>query len=260
MPALSVISSSRGGASFPHRLDIRTKLAISLLASIVVIVMTHPAALAVLSAASALYVVSLKRVRIILIVYAVVIMMWAVAVAMMTGMHMLWPHASPLEWDRLSVPFLRTVVMVNTALPLALSSRTQSFLAAFKALRLPFCIYVPLAVMIRFIPTFIEDVRQIRECVKTRGHTLTIFSFFAHPFLTVRLVLMPLLFRSLRSSDELGVAAELKGLGSVRSMTPLYRARFGQEDAVMACLVVAVLVPSVVLQVVLKGSSGGGMF
>jgi len=259
MPALSAINCGPAGATFVHRLDVRTKLGVSLLASIVVIVMSQPAALAVLAGASALYAACLKKPRIILIVYAAVALMWAVAAAMMAGMHMVWPRAAPLEWDRLAVPFLRTVVMVNTALPLALASRTQSFLGAFKALRLPFCLYVPLAVMVRFIPAFIDDVRQIRECVKIRGYRVSFFGFAAHPVLALRLVLMPLLFRSLRSSDELGVAAEMKGLGSARAMTPLYRARFGREDAVMAGLVAAVLVPGVALQVLLKGG-GGAMF
>jgi energy-coupling factor transport system permease protein len=70
-------------------------------------------------------------------------------------------------------------------------------------------------------------------------------------------LLMPLLFRSLRSSDDLGIAAELKGLGHGRRMTPLHPARFGREDALMAGLTLAVLAAALALQLVLRGNPGG---
>jgi energy-coupling factor transport system permease protein len=257
MPALFDISMTNRGESFVYRLDVRTKMGISLLASLAVILMNHPVPLTVLTLFSGLYAVNLRRVKILLIVYAAVALMWCMAVAMMAGLHMLWSQTSPIAWDKLLVPFLRTTVMVNVALALALSSGIQSAVAAFKALRLPFCIYVPLTVMIRFIPTFIEDVRQIRECLQTRGFRLTLFGFFLHPVLAVRLLLMPLLFRSLRSSDELGIAAELKGLRNGQRITPLRRASFGREDVLVFGLTMAALALSAVLQVLLKSGSGG---
>lgn len=242
---------------FVHRLDARTKMGISLLASVAVILMNHPVPLGVLTLCSAIYIFNLNRTRLVWIIYAVVVLMWCVAVGMMAGLHLLWPKMAPLDLDRLMVPFLRTTVMVNVALALALSTRTQSFLSTFKALRLPFPIYVPLAVMIRFIPTFIEDIRQIRECARTRGHRITPVFIIRRPVLFVRLLLMPLLFRSLRSSDDLGIAAELKGLGYGSRMTPLHPARFGREDALMAGLTLAVLAAALALQLVLRGNPGG---
>ena len=38
--------------------------------------------------------------------------------------------------------------------------------------------------------------------------------FTRHPVLSARLILAPILFRALKSSETLGVAAELKGMGS----------------------------------------------
>jgi energy-coupling factor transport system permease protein len=242
---------------FVHRLDARTKMGVSLLASVAVILMNHPVPLAVMTLFSAIYAFNLKRIKLVWIIYAVVVLMWCIAVGMMTGLHLLWPRMAPLELDRLMVPFLRTTVMVNVALALALSTRTQSFLSTFKALRLPFPIYVPLAVMIRFIPTFIEDIRQIRECARTRGHRITPVFIIRRPVLFVRLLLMPLLFRSLRSSDELGIAAELKGLGHGKRMTPLHPARFGREDAFMAGFTLAALAAVFMLQILFRDHSGG---
>ena len=42
---------------------------------------------------------------------------------------------------------------------------------------------------------------------------MTPWNAFRHPVLLIRLVFTPLLFRSLKTSEELGIAAELKGLG-----------------------------------------------
>jgi energy-coupling factor transport system permease protein len=238
--------------AFIYGLDIRTKLALSLSASVAVIFLSHPAALGLPALASALYALSLHKTRLLVVVYAVVIAMWCAAVGMLVVLHALWPASPAVETAKLAAPFLRTCVMVNVAMALALSSRIQSLMAALKSLRLPFCIYIPLAVMIRFLPTFIEDVRQIIECIRTRGHRLTPVAVIAHPLLTLRLLLMPLLFRSLRSSDELGMAAELKGLGKVGRITPFKPARFGPNDLLMGCLSAAVLIAGLVMQLALK--------
>jgi energy-coupling factor transport system permease protein len=259
MPASFAIESWGDGQTRLHRLDVRTKVGIALLATLAVMLINKPAALAVLTAASLPYALCLKKWKVLLVVFAAVLFMWCRAVAMMAGLHAIWPASPPLSLTRLQAPFLRTAVMVNVTLPLALSSRIHDVVAALKSLRLPFCIFVPLAVMIRFLPTFIEDVRQIHECIRTRGHRLTPLTAVTRPILTVRLLIVPLIFRALRSSDDLGIAAELKGLGSGERMIPLRKPRFKREDAWAAMLALAVLAIAATLQILSK-SAGGGMF
>jgi energy-coupling factor transport system permease protein len=259
MPASFAIESWGEGQTRVHRLDVRTKVGIGLLTTLAVMWINAPAALAILAVASLPYVLFLRKWKILLVVFAAVLLMWCGAVAMMAGLHAIWPASPPLDLKKLQAPFLRTVVMVHVTLPLALSSRIQDVVAVLKALRLPFCIYVPLAVMIRFLPTFIEDVRQVHECLRTRGHRLTPITAIARPMLTLRLLVVPLIFRSLRSSDELGIAAELKGMGSGERMTPLKVPRFKREDAWAAVLALAVLALGAALQIFSRGA-GGGMF
>ena len=257
MPELFATEAAPKGRSFVQRLDVRTKMGISLSVSVAVVFMSHPWALGVLAVAGLFYAAMLKRPWILLIIYAVVALMWFAAIGMTMGMHALWPKSPPVELHQLVAPFLRTVVMINVALALALSSRIQSVLATLKALRLPFCIYVPLAVMIRFLPVFIEDIRQISECIRTRGLRLSPVGLVTKPLLTIRLLLIPLLFRSLRSSDELGMAAELKGLGRGRKITPLNGSRFTNDDALMAGLALVVLIIGTALQLILSDGQGG---
>ena len=75
------------------------------------------------------------------------------------GMSLLIPSMPAFSAVSLVVPFLRMATMLNVILPLAFSCRVQSLLTALKSLRLPFCLYLPAAVMIRFIPTFLHDAK-----------------------------------------------------------------------------------------------------
>ncbi|MFQ8887353.1 MAG: hypothetical protein ACLR7Z_02305 [Bilophila wadsworthia] len=45
---------------------------------------------------------------------------------------------------------------------------------------------------------------------------MTPWNAFRHPVLLIRLVFTPLLFRSLKTSEELGIAAELRGSATAK--------------------------------------------
>uniref|UniRef100_UPI003FEF4ED0 energy-coupling factor transporter transmembrane component T n=1 Tax=Bilophila wadsworthia TaxID=35833 RepID=UPI003FEF4ED0 len=108
-----------------------------------------------------------------------------------------------------------------------------------------FCLYLPAAVMIRFIPTFLHDAKQVSETLRIRGWRMTPWNAFRHPVLLIRLVFTPLLFRSLKTSEELGIAAELKGLGYGEGMRPYQKLVWKASDTwllVAACLVAAAAV------------------
>lgn len=207
-----------------HRLDVRTKIAITLATSLTVIFIGSPQALILLVAASLGYVLGVGRPGPVAIVYAALLAMWCMAYGFMHLVHAIWAQAPEPELFRIMVPFLRSMVMVNVILAIALSSSIQGVLTTLKSLRLPLVIYIPTAVMVRFIPLFMADIRQIREALRTRGHDGTIRGFFKNPLLTLRLIFVPIVFRALRSADELGMAAELKGVGYGRNIT-MYRER-----------------------------------
>ena len=84
--------------------------------------------------------------------------------------------------------------------------------------------------MIRFIPTFYNDLKQINEALRIRGYRVSWKQFLLHPALSMRFVTTPLLYRSLKSSEELGIAAELKGLGAGRRMRPFRSPAWKRAD------------------------------
>ena len=227
MQALSVTEGAVWGGGL-HAADTRAKMFVSLLASVATVALSGVEPQMVLFGMSLVYALGMRQFRILLIGYAVLVGMSLLAMGCAFGMSLLIP----------SMPAF-------SAVPLAFSCRVQSLLTALKSLRLPFCLYLPAAVMIRFIPTFLHDAKQVSETLRIRGWRMTPWNAFRHPVLLIRLVFTPLLFRSLKTSEELGIAAELKGLGYGEGMRPYRKLVWKASDTwllVAACLVAAAAV------------------
>ena len=154
-----------------------------------------------------------------------------------------------LELSSLCIPFLRALTVMNTILPMAFTGRLQNILNGLQQLKLPFIIYLPAAVIIRFIPTFAGDVKQIWESLKIRGFKINPWQCTIHPIRTTRLLFTPLLFRALKTSDELGIAAELKGLHAGSNSGSMHRRRFGKHDIAAITLVLLICTGAVLLQI-----------
>ncbi len=253
-----ILGARRAERSFSRSgvLDVRSRLFVTLLASVVTIAISSFEGQAILFLASFLYVLSIRRYHALFIAYLFMAVMMILATLFTWGISRVMPSMT-FSLPDLAVPFLRGAVMLNVVLPPALTCRIQAMLTAFKGLRLPFCIYIPGAVMIRFIPTFMEDVKQISETLKIRGYNLSLGEMFRHPFRMLRLLFTPLLFRSLRSSEELGIAAELKGLDASGSFVPFRSSAWTWRDTLLVLLSVAVAALALFCQV--RWGSGYGM-
>lgn len=247
------------GTGLAYRLDARTKMGISLLGSVAVMVLNRPASLGLLLVAALVYAATLNRPRALLICHGCIVAMWLMAYGFMHLMHLIMPGPGAVEPGKLLVPFLRTAVMVNLILAMALSTRIQTVLTTLKSLRLHRCIAIPAAVMVRFIPAFMSDIRQITETLKTRGYVLTPLFVLRHPLLAARLLFVPLVFRALRASDELGIAAELKGLGYAEQVCACRSPRFSRRDWAASGAALACVAAGMTLQT-MAGWSGGGLF
>ena len=103
--------------------------------------------------------------------------------------------------------------------------------------------------IIRFIPTFAGDVKQIWESLKIRGFKINPWQCTIHPIRTTRLLFTPLLFRALKTSDELGIAAELKGLHAGSNSGSMHRRGFSKHDITAITLVLLICTAAVLLQI-----------
>lgn len=230
------------------QLDVRTKMMIMVACSIGVIFLKSTVALGGLFVVTAVYVGLLQRFWVVALAYGLIFLMMLSAVACVKIMAIWIPELDDFKLDLFIVPFLRVLVILNTVLVTALSSRIQALLGALKGARLPYYVYLPAAVMIRFIPSFINDARQIRDSIRIKGYSLSPIRVLTKPILTLRLVFVPLVVRALRTSDELGVAAELKGAGYRRGVSFYQARRFALLDALAGGLTLLCLLAATVIE------------
>jgi len=224
-----------------RRLDVRTKMVICLLSSVVVIVLKGVIPLSFLMAASLVYVLFQKRFGVMLICYGAVALMGLMALFCVRIMVVFIPEMGQFDLSMFFVPFLRVTILLNVILALALSSKIQDILTSLRSLHLPLFIYLPAAVMIRFIPGFIDDIKLINQSLKIRGYRINPFTLTFRPFLTTRLLFVPTVIRALRASDELVVAAELKGVGYSERISYYKTNRFSGFDYFIGAVAIVFL-------------------
>ncbi len=231
------------------------KMMISIMASIISIVLSTPEGLLCLFGVSFCYVICMENKKILLIAYLLASAMFVIANSFAYLLSLVSPI--PFNVGGIFVPFLRLAIMLHVILPLAFGSRIQNILVSLKALHLPFFIYLPVVVMIRFIPTFINDVKQISETLKIRGYKLGFVNTMLHPFMMIRLLFTPLIFRSLKTSEELGIAGELKGLSPSIKMTSYKFEKWHNKDTIL--ILVAILTVCAALYIEFNyGTTGMG--
>lgn len=230
MQALSGNNKTTYTPSVIYRLDPRTKIMICLLASVVVIILKEVIPLSFLLTASIIYVLLQKRFGVLLVCYGAIMVMGLMALFCVKIMTVFMPEMGKFEIFVFFAPFLRVTILINVVLALALSSQIQVILTSLRSLHLPLFIYLPAAVMIRFIPSFINDIRLISQSLKIRGYHVNPLTLTFHPCLTTRLLFVPTVIRALRSSDELAVAAELKGVGYSEKVSYYRTNRFSSAD------------------------------
>ena len=194
------------------KIDARTKLLLTLLGAISTIAYSSLAAQLTLFALSFLMALLIKRPTLVFVLYLLMALMMGLAIGCTAVITFFIPALGEMTVQNLLIPFLRGLTMMNIVMGLALSTKIENIMAALSQLHLPFVITLPSTVMIRFIPTFAHDVSQVWETLKIRGWQLNFTMLCTHPLLCARLIFTPILFRALKSSEALGVAAELKGL------------------------------------------------
>ncbi len=237
MRALSGFNNpQRAGALYA--LDVRAKLLCLLLVSVTTLLLSGLPALALLGAVTFLFACLLKRFRVLFAAYAFLALMFLIAFVSVQVLIKVAPGmAADFTFDRLAVPFLRACAVMNILIPVSLTANAQKLLGALKALRLPLYVYLPCAVMIRFIPAFINDIRQILEAMRVRGFELSAANVLRHPLTACRMAFVPLIFLNLRTAEDLGIACELKGIGR-GPLTPAGQSRLtGRDYALMAAAV-----------------------
>lgn len=133
----------------------------------------------------------------------------------------------------------KLVVLSLLGISLSKLASMQDLLAALQAMGAPQAVLIPCMVVLRFFPTIRRDASHLMESLKTRRVLAGRGYALRHPALVCELLVVPLLMRSVRVSDELAASALVRGLGGETRPTMLHPLSFGARDAVVTALTLA---------------------
>ncbi len=121
------------------------------------------------------------------------------------------------------IPVLMAASVLSSAAP-------GELIAALQKLHIPKAVIIPLAVGLRFMPCIAGEFSAIRDAMRLHGLSLASLNTLAHPVITLEYILVPLLMRSMKISDELAASASARGIDNPGPRTSLRRLRFGPAD------------------------------
>jgi len=132
--------------------------------------------------------------------------------------------------------------LVTRVLPAAMygyaflvTTRVSDLMAALERAHLPRAIVIPLAVVVRFLPTAAEEDRAVAAAMRVRG--LSLRAVGVSGWLEYRFV--PLIVSTVKSGEELAQAALTRGLGAPVRAERIARVGFGVWDGVLLAAALA---------------------
>jgi energy-coupling factor transport system permease protein len=232
-----------------QRLDPRTKIAMVLCGAVLLVVINDVFMLAALLAAIHLLLLSscvpLRQIG----------WVWRQLLRVVIVIVLVWPFFARLPGPVLFAigPFTVTLTSVLAGVATALrvvgmsllffvilfTTRQNDLVQGLVKLGLPFEWGLTLAVALRYIPTFTHAVTQIQDAQAARGWQVH------RGDLVGRLrgmipVLVALIIGVLRTSDTLGMALAVRGVGSDQPRTVWHEIRFGGQDWLVLAIVLVI--------------------
>lgn len=149
-----------------------------------------------------------------IVIYALICVFTVWSMSVMTG-----------TWKTMFVAFLGLVHKVYACGMLAglviCTTKVGEFLSAMARLRIPKKLTIPIAVMLRYLPTVREDWHFIKDAMRLRDASPTFIGFLKAPAMTVNCIYVPLLTAASKAADELSVAAVTRGIENPKPRTCL---------------------------------------
>ena len=157
-------------------------------------------------------------------------------------------------WRTMFVAFLGLVHKVYACGMLAglviSTTKVGEFLSAMARLHIPKKLTIPIAVMLRYLPTIQEDWHYIKDAMQLRDVSPTLWGFLKAPALTVNCIYVPLLTAASKAADELSIASVTRGIENPKPRTCLINIRMQAADFLVLVLFAAFLTGEVVWKAV----------
>lgn len=157
-------------------------------------------------------------------------------------------------WRTMFVAFLGLVHKVYACGMLAGlvigTAKVGEFLSAMVRLGIPKKLTIPIAVMLRYLPTIREDWHFIKDAMGLRDLSPTLWGFLRSPVMTVNCIYVPLLTAASKAADELSIASVTRGIENPKPRTCLVKIRMGAADR----LAMAVFLAFFITELAWKGA------
>ena len=115
---------------------------------------------------------------------------------------------------------------------------------ALERMRLPRGIILSIAVMFRYFPSIKDDFFIIIDSMKLKGLYTSKRSAMLHLIKTMEFIIVPMLFKSLRTAEELSCAALIKGIENTGKKTSYFDVRLRSVDLIFSFSALAILTAS----------------
>ena len=115
---------------------------------------------------------------------------------------------------------------------------------ALERMNLPKSIILSIAVMFRYFPSIKDDLFIIIDAMKLKGLYTSKRAALIHPIRTMEFVLVPMLFKSLKTAEELSCAALVKGIENTGHKTSYFDVRLRAADVVFLFTAITLLTAS----------------
>ena len=157
-------------------------------------------------------------------------------------------------WRTMFVAFLGLVHKVYACGMLAglviSTTKVGEFLFAMAHLHIPQKLTIPIAVMLRYLPTIREDWHYIKDAMRLRDVSPTFWGFLKAPAMTVNCIYVPLLTAASKAADELSIASVTRGIENPKPRTCLVSIRMQVADLLVLVLFTAFLAAEIVWKAV----------
>lgn len=220
--------------SLVHRLDPRTKMGLLLgvtLLSVymgnIILLLTLETLLLILAVISRTF-RSMMRFLLIFFTFGIIAV---VVLALITG---------NLNYSLISFSpfFARFGVMVTAGLLFAFTTSPNNLAQALEKMHFPAPLSFTLTITLRYIPTLAREAGAIMNALKLRGINLSAWDIIRRPSYFYRGMIIPLLIRTLKLSDEIAIAAESRGFNGGEGRTSLNTLKIGANDLEFAFFMV----------------------
>ena len=157
-------------------------------------------------------------------------------------------------WRTIFVAFLGLVHKVYACGMLAglviSTTKVGEFLSPMAHLHIPQKLTIPIAVMLRYLPTIREDWHYIKDAMRLRDVSPTLWGFLKAPAMTVNCIYVPLLTAASKASDELSIASVTRGIENPKPRTCLVKIQMLTADWLAMAMFAAFLAAEIVWKAV----------